>query len=647
MKHRRFGRLSGPRSSKNALNPLLSLSRFNKRLLAVVLDLGTISMTVWLAFYLRLGEFVYISGPRVWTVAAAVFLAVPLLIIFGMYRAVFRHAGITVIESLGRAIAIYAVGYATVFTFIGVPGVPRTVGLIQPILLLVALGASRLIVHIWLGQPYRRKIAKSANAVIIYGAGSAGRQLASAISTSGEMKVVAFVDDDPQLQGSTIEGRKIFPPSALANLTREHLVENVLLAVPSVARRRRLEILELIRSAGVDARILPSLIEIAQGRASITDLRPVQIEDLLGRDAVAPHPELLDLTIVGRTVFVTGAGGSIGSELCRQILQRHPRRIILIEASEFALYSIEKELKTWSARARDGVEILAILADVKDVRAMRALFASFRPETIYHAAAYKHVPIVEYNVSSGVRNNVLGTLVMARLARAYKVADFVLISTDKAVRPTNVMGASKRVAELMLQALAFKSSRTCFSMVRFGNVLGSSGSVVPLFRDQIAHGGPLTLTHPDITRYFMTVPEAAQLVLQAGALATGGEVFVLDMGDPVRISDLARNMVEMSGLTIKDAENPDGEIEVEYIGLRPGEKLYEELLIGNDPQATSHPLIMKANEHALDWAELRTLLNSLMLTLDGERDGIINALKCLVPDYAPESAKSSTSLLEF
>jgi FlaA1/EpsC-like NDP-sugar epimerase len=505
--------------------------------------------------------------------------------------------------------ALYSIFYATIFTVISVPGVPRTVGVIQPLLLLVSVGLTRVAVRYWLGGLYRTILQKSRMpGVLIYGGGQAGRQLAAALSRSNEHRLLGFLDDDTRLQGNSLDGRTVYAPGELEYLIKELGVTDVLLALPSITREQRKEILARLSHLPVHVRTLPGMSDLASGRVTMNDVRELDIEDLLGRDPVSPDEALLHRLIRDKVVMVTGAGGSIGSELCRQIAACAPSTMLLVENSEFALYQIHRELET----AHPALELVPLLASVQDEARMTQIMQSGRPDTVYHAAAYKHVPLVEHNPVQGLRNNVWGTWVCARAAQAAGTSHFVLISTDKAVRPTNVMGASKRLAEMVLQALSAEPGQaTTFAMVRFGNVLGSSGSVVPLFREQIGRGGPITLTHPDINRYFMTIPEAAQLVIQAGAMAEGGDVFVLDMGEPVRIIDLARRMVELSGLRVKDHNQPDGDIEIQITGLRPGEKLYEELLIGDNAQPTAHARIMRALEDFLPWVELVDVLNTL------------------------------------
>jgi FlaA1/EpsC-like NDP-sugar epimerase len=623
--------------------PILALPRAAKRFVALSVDLGLCVLTVWLAFYLRLGEFVALSGAALWAVGASVGIALPIFIVSGLYRAIFRYSGWPALLAVARAVGIYGLLYASVFTAIGVAGVPRTVGIIQPMLLLLFVGASRALARVWLGEQYMNILKRASRPkVLIYGAGTTGRQLAAAMANSHEMQVTGFLDDDDRLHGHMLNGQPIYNPADLDSLASTLNISDVLLAMPSLSRRRRNEILNQLRTTHMAVRTLPSLTDLAQGKVSISDLRELDIDDLLGREPVTPNHILLAKNIVGKVVLVTGAGGSIGSELCRQILAVGPSKLLLIEQSEFALYGIHQELEE-KLSGRDIV-LVPLLASVQDDDRMREIMSTWHPDTVYHAAAYKHVPLVEHNPAAGIKNNVLGTLHTAQAAAENGVTDFVLISTDKAVRPTNVMGASKRLAEMALQALAAHQAGTAggitggtkFSMVRFGNVLGSSGSVVPKFRQQIRDGGPITLTHPDVTRYFMTIPEAAQLVIQAGAMAKGGDVFVLDMGQPVKIMDLARRMVELSGLTVKDEEYPEGDIEIAVTGLRPGEKLYEELLIGDNPKPTVHPRIMKAHEDFMPWAEFEAKLNALDIALNVNDVGVIRLMmQQLVVGYTP------------
>lgn len=582
--------------------PFLALPRSTKRALALLVDASLCVLTVWFAYCLRLDDWVILQGVEWLPAIVSLLVAIPIFIVLGLYRAIFRYAGLSAFVTVLKAVAIYALAFMTIFTAISVPGVPRTVGILQPLLLLIAIGLSRMWTRYWLGNAYQRLLNRNQLAkVLIYGAGASGRQLAGALANSAELNVVGYLDDDRNLQGSIMGGLPIYDPTDLPALAVTSEIKGVLLALPNATRQRRNEILEDMRKARVTVRTMPDLTALAQGRVAVSDLRELDIEDLLGRNVIVPDRALIEKNIRGKVVMVTGAGGSIGSELCRQILKNGPSSLLLVEQNEFGLYAIHGELEKSAASAEPAdVRIIPFLASVRDGQRIRQIMEAWRPKTVYHAAAYKHVPLVEYNPAEGIRNNVLGTLITAQAARDYGVDDFVLISTDKAVRPTNIMGASKRLAEMVLQAMDAGRkpgvASTNFSMVRFGNVLGSSGSVVPLFRQQIRDGGPITLTHPDITRYFMTIPEASQLVIQAGAMSGGGDVFLLDMGEPVRIADLARRMVELSGLTVRDEDEPDGDIELEITGLRPGEKLFEELLIGDNPQPTSHPRIMQAKE---------------------------------------------------
>ncbi len=629
--------------NKVSVNSLfLLLSRPVKRSLAFGADVLICAITVWVAFNLRLETWTAWSYAHFTAFAGAVAIALPLFIISGLYRAIFRYAGLPALMTVLKAVAVYLFIYCLIFTVIGVPGVPRSLGILQPLLLLLGVTLSRAFVRYWLGAIHLGARGRSGlPQVLIYGAGSAGRQLAAALKTSPEIVVVGFLDDDESLHGQVLNGLKIYNPSTMTHLVAKLRVTQVFLAMPSVSRARRNKILELVRAAHVQVRTLPGMMDLVQGRVQVSDLKELDIEDLLGRDPVPPNRALLAKNITGKVVMVTGAGGSIGSELCRQILQQSPSALLLIELTEFALYAIERELQEQIAAAGAQVTLLPLLANVRDESRMDEILRTWKPHTVYHAAAYKHVPLVEHNPAEGLKNNVLGTLNTAQLAAKHGVSALVLISTDKAVRPTNVMGASKRLAEMVLQAQALAMSdegvKTCFSMVRFGNVLGSSGSVTPLFRKQIRDGGPITLTDERITRYFMTIPEAAQLVIQAGAMASGGDVYVLDMGEPIKIIDLAKRMVELSGLMVRDDANPNGDIEIQVTGLRPGEKLYEELLIGDNPEPTQHARIMKAHEEFLSWPALQQHLAELMTAVDANNVPQMRELiQKLVPGYQPD-----------
>ena len=622
--------------------PTLALPRALKRLIVLLVDASLCVIAVSLAFYLRLGEWVPLSANAAYQpllpALVSLGLALPIFVAFGLYRAIFRYSGWPALVTVGKAVGLYGLVFMAIFTLVGVPGVPRTVGLIQPLLVLFLVGASRALARYWLGGLYLSQLKLGTlPKVLIYGAGSAGRQLANAMANSYEMRVVGYLDDDDRLHGHVLNGLAIYSPQDLSGLVVSLGISDVLLALPTANRKRRNEILTLMQQAKVSVRTLPSVMELAQGKVSTSDLRELDIDDLLGRDSVPPNHILLGRNVTRKVVLVTGAGGSIGSELCRQILKLKPQTLLLVDQSEYALYEIHQELlEKVQALGEGAVQLVPLLASVRDAERMREVITTWSPDTIYHAAAYKHVPLVEHNPAEALKNNVFGTRTVAQLAAEHGVSDVVLVSTDKAVRPTNIMGASKRLAELVLQALAAEPGKTTFSMVRFGNVLGSSGSVVPKFRQQIKNGGPITLTHPEVTRFFMTIPEAAQLVIQAGAMAKGGDVFVLDMGESVKIMDLAQRMIELSGLNERTQANPDGDIAIEITGLRPGEKLFEELLIGNDPQPTLHPRIMKASEEKMSWADLQDSLNAMQVALDVNDVGVLRRmLEQLVSGYHP------------
>ena len=640
---------------------LLNLPRFIKRVIVMCLDALVCGFSVWLAFGLRIDEWAYFQVSQWWVFVAAIGFSFPLFISFGLYRAIFRYMGSAALATMARVFIIYTCLFFIVFAIIGVEGVPRSIGVIQPILLFIGIGTSRYCIRVWLGgiNNVQKSLHQVTPLALIYGAGSAGRQLAAALSLNKEMLVKGFIDDDKYLQGNTINGVSVYGNTDIKNLVVRLEITDVLLAIPSANQIRRNEIIASLSGCGVRVRTLPGVLDMASGRVRISDLHDLDMNDLLCRKVVPPDVALLEKNIRNKAVLVTGAGGSIGSELCRQIIKFSPRSLVLIDNSEHALYQIYEELKkavvlqenSNGEEAPSGdsqsdsaktlpIKLIPCLASVRDAELMLKIFVAHQPAMVFHAAAYKHVPLVEQNPAEGIRNNVLGTLTCAQAALETGVSHFILISTDKAVRPTNVMGASKRVAELVLQAIAegavIGGHATQFSMVRFGNVLGSSGSVAPLFSAQIKAGGPITLTHPEVTRYFMTIPEAAQLVIQSSAMAAGGDVFVLDMGQPVRIYDLAAKMVYLSGLMVKDELHPHGDIEIEVTGLRPGEKLFEELLIGDNPQPTDHPKIMKAHEEFLPWAELQIELEKLNLALQAcDAQLIRSTLKKLVPGYQP------------
>ncbi len=622
---------------KNLVLPILALPRTTKQIIVLVMDVVFCIISVWLAYYLRIGEFVALSGNALWAAAVSIAIAVPIFIMTGLYRAIFRYNGWPALLAVGRASGIYALGYVSIYTAIGVQDVPRTIGIIQPFLLLFFAGISRAFARAWLGDHYAKVLKHSSRPkVLVYGAGESGRQLVDALSNSYTMNVVGFLDDDSRLKGQILNGKPIYDPNDLPILINMLGITDVLLAMPSISRQLRNVILNKITKYKVAVRTLPSVSDLAQGKVRVSDLRELEIEDLLGREIVRPNYILLAKNNTDKVVMITGAGGSIGSELSKQILSLSPKKLLLIEQNEYALYRINQFLEEKVEKTR--TQIVPLIASVQDSQRMQEIMQTWQPHTIYHAAAYKHVPIVEHNPTEGIKNNVFGTLEMAQQAIRIGTADFVFISSDKAVRPTNIMGASKRLAEIILQALADTKPKTKFSMVRFGNVLGSSGSVVPKFRQQILEGGPITLTHPDINRFFMTIKEASQLVIQAGAMAEGGDVFVLDMGKPVKIGELARRMVELSGLKVRDQKVPDGDIEICITGLRPGEKLYEELIIGNNPSPSTHPRIMKASEEFISWNELEPKLRSLELALSSNEILLIRSmLIALVSDYVPNN----------
>ncbi len=625
-----------PRPAHALARFAISRRRPTKRWIVMLVDAGLCAAACYLSIYLRLGFLPDRDTPYARMIGVSIAMVLPIFHALGLYREIFSQSGPRAIVSIGRACAIYALPFATVFTFVGVWGIPRTISLIQPILLFAAVTASRLFARYWLAgagpaRPVRQR------RVLIYGAGSAGRQLAGAIGQSADMAAVGYLDDDPALIGSVLDGRRIYPPDEMERVVARLGVDEILLALPSAPRARRNEIITGARRANVPIRTLPGMMDIAHGRVEIGHIRELAIEDLLGRDSVEPDAALMARSVGGKVVMVTGAGGSIGSELCRRLLALDPRMLLLVDTCEFALYEIHRELSMRAADIPGAPRIVPLLGSVCDEARMEEIVGSCAPEVIFHAAAYKHVPLVEHNPAEGVRTNVIGTLRLASVAARWRVESFVLVSTDKAVRPANVMGATKRAAELVLQALDQVSPATRFSIVRFGNVLGTSGSVVPLFRRQIGSGGPVTVTDFRVTRYFMTVGEAAELVLQAGAMATGGEVFVLDMGAPVRIAELARSMIELAGLTVRSETDPEGDIEIAEIGLRPGEKLYEELLIGDNPAPTAHPRILKAHDGFLPIDTLRPHLDRLTMELEtNNRAALLALLQQIVPEFRNE-----------
>lgn len=596
----------------------VSLSRRTKAAILISADSFFTAFALWAAFSLRWSDWYIPKGDEWALFAVAPVIAVPIFIRLGLYRAIIRYIEIRALWTIIQATTLYSLIFAFILYESGIKGIPRTVSLLNWLLIILLVSSSRFFVRWWLADAHYRVDEDSYDTdhnkknVVIYGAGSAGVQLASALVHGSEFKTVAFIDDNPLLHKQKINGIKIYPFDSLSYLIEKCHVANLLLAMPSASRMRIREVIDSLEPYAVHVLSMPSLSDIAHGKVTFDALQEVDIADLLGRDSVAPVTSLLQSNVTGKVVMVTGAGGSIGSELCRQIVLLQPHTLVLFEQNEFALYAIEKELE--QQVDNDNIAILPVLGSVTNAERVEKVCKTFGVHTIYHAAAYKHVPMVEKNPAEAVWNNIIGTLHTAQAAIQTGVETFVLISTDKAVRPTNTMGATKRFAELILQALsdnATDEQKTRFTMVRFGNVLGSSGSVVPLFREQIAKGGPITVTDKRIIRYFMTIPEASQLVIQAGAMGQGGDVFVLDMGEPIRIVDLAKRMIHLSGLQIKNEAHPDGDIEIQFTGLRAGEKLYEELLIGDNVSKTTHPRIMRAEESMIVWAELENILNAL------------------------------------
>ena len=619
------------RCVRDATGKLVELPRNIKQAVVLLIDMGFVAGAMWVAVAYPSGITSVQLGMVEFACAALTLVASAIIFLrLGLYRAVIRFMGQQAIWAIitAASYSTLVLGAAVFFTR---ADVPRAMPFVYWALVMFSVGGSRLVVRAY----YQSKLRSSSKNVLIYGAGESGRQLLTALHHGEQYRVVAFVDDDPQSQHSVINGLQVVNPRDIEPLIQEHSITQVLLAIPSATHDRRREIINSLVGLPVHVRTVPKISELVSGVASVNQIQDIDLDDLLGRDPVPPHPELIDRCITDKVVMVTGAGGSIGAELCRQILAAGPRELILFDSSEYALYSIERELKDLQSRGAHYVEMACLLGSVRDQRRLETVFRTFSVQTVYHAAAYKHVPMVEYNVAEGVANNVFGTWHAAEAARKARVETFVLISTDKAVRPTNIMGASKRFAELILQGLAQEEVGTRFCMVRFGNVLGSSGSVVPLFREQIENGGPVTVTHPEVSRYFMSIQEAAQLVLQAGAMGTGGDVFVLDMGEPVQIVDLAKRMIRLSGHEVGSRTPSRSGLDIEFIGLRPGEKLHEELLLGTSVSGTGHPMIMRAEEESLTYDEIMSALKDLMACCDRlDCRDIIEILAAAVSGFA-------------
>jgi FlaA1/EpsC-like NDP-sugar epimerase len=616
-------------------NKLTNLSRIKKQLVMIFVDSILVILALLIAFSLRLEFLHWPKEDIIWLIFASPILAVPIFIFNDMYHSMVRFIGSGAFLSIFKGVTIYALAWGLIDYLIAidglefVEGIPRSVLFINWMLCFIVIGGSRAIAN-WLLVNQSQPSIKN---VIIYGAGSAGMQLSNALKISDDYNQMAYVDDDQSIHGNFINGFQVFKPADISYLAEKYNIKEILLALPSCSRKERQVIIENLSNLPLSIRSLPSVSAIAEGKVRIEDLLGINIQDLLGRELVKPDLGLLRVSIKNKVVLVTGAGGSIGSELSRQIVLLSPKKLILFDISESSLYLIQQEI---SSNNKDQIEIISLLGSVRSFDRLKNIFTEYGVETIYHAAAYKHVPLVEFNQSEAVLNNIIGTMNAAKAAIHSNVETFVLISTDKAVRPTNTMGATKRVSELVLQALSKNNHNTCFTMVRFGNVLDSSGSVVPLFKKQIKEGGPITVTDANVVRYFMTIPEAVELVIQAGAMADGGDVFVLDMGKPVLIYDLALKMIHLSGLKLLDKNNPHGDIEIIYTGLRPGEKLYEELLVGENSSRTKNKLIMRAEENFIEWGQLEPMLNELKeASRNFDNIQIRDSLIKIVPEFNP------------
>ena len=619
----------------NFLNNIFSLHRYLKRTVVIIIDINLCFLCTWLALTLRLEEIILLRDFNFYPALISIVFAIPIFWLFGLYNIIFRFSNLSIVSNILASCFVYEIFYFLIVSVYSIQGVPRSIGVIQPMLLFFGIIFSRFIILNILRNNYFFKKSLNKKNVLIYGAGNSGQQLAVLLNNNLEFNVVGFIDDNYQLNKRVLLGKVIYSAEDIKSLIEIKNVDLVFLALPKINRGKRNDIIEKLSEFKLTVKTLPTLSEIINGRIKVSDIKDFNVEDLLNRDEIKPNIELLNKNIHLKTVLVTGAGGSIGSELCRQIIKLKPKKIILLELNEFALYKIYEELNNMSK----NIDVISLLADVKDQTKLEKIFKIFNVETVYHAAAYKHVSLVEANVCEGVKNNIFGTLAVAKAAINNKVLNLVLISSDKAVRPTNIMGASKRVSELCIQGIYnhTKDIKTNFSIVRFGNVLESSGSVIPKFKEQIKYGGPVTLTHKDVTRYFMTVTEAAQLVIQAGAMGKCSEVFVLDMGKSIKILDLIHKMIKLSGFSVKDDKNKSGDIEIKITGLRPGEKLYEELLIGNNPKKTDHERIKKALDPSIPFDELKIKLDNLYEFLtDNDVLQVKKILKELVKNYTPD-----------
>ena len=604
---------------KKVSKNIIDLPRYTKRIIAIIIDIGVCILCTWLAFYLRLEKFIQINDVTTLAVEISVLLAIPIFWLMGLYKTVFRFQGSLI--------------YFAVIGIYGIPGIPRSIGIIQPILLFLSISTSRLSIRFLLLTSFKK--SKNKTNVLIYGAGSAGRQLLTSLENNLEMKVFGFLDDDPQFHKQIILGQTVYDPLNIDKLINTKNIDIVLLALPSINRQKRNQIINTLNKYRIIVKTLPSVQDIVEGKVSVSDIKDLTIEDLLSRDQVQPNLELLSKNINSKVVMVTGAGGSIGSEISRQIIKLKPKKLLLIELNEFSLYKISEELKN----TNQNIKIISLLLNIQNQSKIEGVFKTFNIDTVYHTAAYKHVPLVEENICESFKNNVFGTVVLAKAVLKYNISNFVFISSDKAVRPTNIMGATKRLAEICVQSIYDnQNQQSKFAIVRFGNVLQSSGSVIPKFKKQIKEGGPVTLTHLEITRYFMTITEASELVIQAGAMAEKCEVFVLDMGKSVKIKDLIYKMIKLSGLSIKDNKNLDGDIEIKITGLRPGEKLYEELLIGDNPQKTYHEKIQKAQDPFISFNKLKINLDNISNLIEENKvEEVKNMLSKLVPSYQSNS----------